>query len=110
MVSTSTAPGSGTLSPWNRGLILAGVAISVVATGKLLQYFIYSPGQTSTAGWSWGGGGGFWGANHTTYASPNRICEDRNSLTMFGRFSCEITQNSSNKDNLLAGFSVLSDT
>ncbi|CAM6021195.1 unnamed protein product [Sphagnum balticum] len=50
MVSTSTAPGSGTLSAWNRGLILAGVAISVVATGKLLQYFIYSPGQTSTSG------------------------------------------------------------
>ncbi len=60
-MSTSTAPGSGTLSPWNRGLILAGVAISVVATGKLLQYFIYSPGQTSTAGWSGGERGGFFG-------------------------------------------------
>jgi hypothetical protein len=50
MGSTSTAPGSGTVSTSTGGLIVAGGAIAVLATGKLLRYVLYGTGQTSTAG------------------------------------------------------------
>ncbi|CAM6021196.1 unnamed protein product [Sphagnum balticum] len=49
MGSTSTAPGSGTVSTSTAGLIVAGGAISVLATGKLLQYALYGRRQRSTA-------------------------------------------------------------
>ncbi|CAK9869016.1 unnamed protein product [Sphagnum jensenii] len=49
MGSTSTAPGSGTVSTSTGGLIVAGGAIAVLATGKLLRYVLYGTGQTSTA-------------------------------------------------------------
>jgi hypothetical protein len=50
MGSTSTAPGSGPVSTWTGGLIVAGGAIAVLSTGKLLQCVLYRTGQTSTAG------------------------------------------------------------
>jgi len=50
MGSTSTAPGSGTVSTSTGGLIVAGGAIAVLATGKLLRYVLHGTGQTSTAG------------------------------------------------------------
>jgi hypothetical protein len=50
MGSTSTASGSGTVSTWTGELIVAGGAIAVLATGKLLQCVLYRTGQTSTAG------------------------------------------------------------
>jgi hypothetical protein len=50
MGSTSTAPSSGTVSTWTGGLIAAGGAISILATGKLLQYVLYGRGQTLTTG------------------------------------------------------------
>jgi len=54
MGSTSTAQSSDTVSTWTGGLIAAGGAISVLATGKLLQYVLYGRGQTLTAGGGWG--------------------------------------------------------
>ncbi len=50
MGSTSTTSGSGTIYTLTSGLILTGVAITVVATGKMLQHFVYRRGQTSQAG------------------------------------------------------------
>ncbi|CAM6021197.1 unnamed protein product [Sphagnum balticum] len=49
MGSTSTTSGSGTTYTLTGGLILTGVAITVVATGKMLQHFVHRRGQTSQA-------------------------------------------------------------
>jgi len=48
MGSTSNTSGSGTVSTLTGGMILFGVSIIIIATGKLLQYVVYGLGQRSS--------------------------------------------------------------
>ncbi len=49
MGSTSNMSGSGTVSTLTGGMVLFGVGIIIIATGKLLQYVVYGLGQRSPA-------------------------------------------------------------
>ncbi len=49
MGTTLNTSGSGTVSTLTGGMILFGVSIIIIATGKLLQYVVYGLGQSSPA-------------------------------------------------------------
>ncbi|CAK9857325.1 unnamed protein product [Sphagnum jensenii] len=49
MGSTLNTSGSGTVSTLTGGMILFGVSIIIIATGKLLQYVVYGLGKRSPA-------------------------------------------------------------